>query len=58
MRLARYSKAGQHDKTIVLFQEMQKKGMTPNTFTFAPVLNACASLRALEEGRQVHEQII
>ncbi|CAK9210163.1 unnamed protein product [Sphagnum jensenii] len=37
---------------------MQKKGMTPNTFTFVPVLNACASLRALEEGRQVHEQII
>jgi pentatricopeptide repeat protein len=58
MRLARYSKAGQHDKTIVLFQEMQQKGMTPNTFTFVPVLNACASLRALEEGRQVHEQII
>ncbi|CAM6038741.1 unnamed protein product [Sphagnum compactum] len=58
MRLARYSKAGQHDKTIVLFQEMQNKGMTPNTFTFVPVLNACASLRALEEGRQVHEQII
>jgi len=58
MRLARYSKAGQHEKTIVLFQEMQKKGMTPNTFTFVPVLNACASLRALEEGKQVHEQII
>ncbi|KAH9556847.1 hypothetical protein CY35_07G052300 [Sphagnum magellanicum] len=37
---------------------MQKKGMTPNTLTFVPVLNACASLRALEKGRQVHEQII
>jgi pentatricopeptide repeat protein len=57
-RLARYDKVGQHEKTIALFQEMQKKGMTPNTFTFVPVLNACASLRALEEGRQVHEQII
>jgi pentatricopeptide repeat protein len=57
-RLARYGKAGQHEKTIALFQEMQKKGMTPNTFTFVPVLNACASLRALEEGRHVHEQII
>jgi pentatricopeptide repeat protein len=57
-RLARCGKAGRHEKTIALFQEMQKKGMTPNTFTFVPVLNACPSLRALEEGRQVHEQII
>ncbi|CAK9275989.1 unnamed protein product [Sphagnum jensenii] len=57
-RLARCGKAGQHEKTIPLFQEMQKKGMTPNTLTFVSVLNACATLRALEEARQVHEQII
>jgi len=37
---------------------MQQKGMTPDRFTFVPVLNACASLRALEEGRQAHAQII
>jgi len=39
-------------------KKCKKKGMIPNKFTFFPVLNACASLRALEEGRQVHEQII
>jgi pentatricopeptide repeat protein len=43
-RLARYVKAGQHEKTIKLFQDMQQKGITPDTFTFVPVLNACASL--------------
>jgi pentatricopeptide repeat protein len=32
--------------------------MTPNKFTFFPVLNACASLRALEEGRCALKQII
>jgi pentatricopeptide repeat protein len=48
--------SGQHEKTITIFQEMQKKGMTPNKFTFFPVLNACATLRALEE--EAHEQII
>jgi pentatricopeptide repeat protein len=37
---------------------MQQKGIIPDTFTFVPVLNACASLRALEEGRWAHEQII
>ena len=57
-RLARYVKAGQHEKTIELYQEMQQKGTAPDTFTFVPVLNACASLGALKEGRQVHEQII
>ncbi len=32
--------------------------MHPNTVTFVGVLNACASVVALEEGRSVHEQII
>ncbi|CAM6002934.1 unnamed protein product [Sphagnum balticum] len=57
-RLARYVKAGQHEKTIELYQEMQQKGMSPDNFFFVPVLNACASLRALEAGRKVHEEII
>ncbi|CAK9238066.1 unnamed protein product [Sphagnum troendelagicum] len=57
-RLARYVKAGQYEKTIELYQEMQQKGMSPDNFTFVPVLNACASLRALEAGRKVHEEII
>ncbi len=57
-RLARYVKARQHEKTIELYQEMQQKGMSPDNFTFVPVLNACASLQALEAGRKVHEEII
>jgi pentatricopeptide repeat domain-containing protein 1 len=56
--LVRYVKAGQHEKAVELFQEMQQKGTAPDTYTFVPVLNACASLGALKEGRQVHEQII
>ncbi len=32
--------------------------MQPDSFTFVGVLNACASVVALEEGRCVHEQII
>jgi hypothetical protein len=35
-----------------LFQEMQQKGMSLGSFSFVPVLNACASLGALQEGRQ------
>jgi hypothetical protein len=32
-------------------------GVQPNSVTFVGVLNACASVLALEEGRSVHEQI-
>jgi hypothetical protein len=39
-----------------LFKQMQQEGMIPNKFTFIPVLNACASLQALEEGRWIHTQ--
>ncbi len=41
-----------------LSQRMQQEGMVPDKFTFVPVLNACASLQALEEGRRVHLQIM
>jgi pentatricopeptide repeat protein len=57
-RLSKYVKAGEYEKTLGLFRQMQSKGMSPDTFTFVPVLNACASLRALKEGRYVHERII
>ncbi len=57
-RLTRYVKAGQYKKTLELFQQMQQEGVGPNKFTFVPALNSCASLRALEEGRHIHEQII
>ncbi len=32
--------------------------MSPNKFTFVQVIKACTSLRALEDGRIVHEQLI
>jgi pentatricopeptide repeat protein len=37
---------------------MQLEGMKPNSATFAGVVNACASIVALEEGRHAHQQII
>jgi hypothetical protein len=37
---------------------MQQKGVQPDCGAFVGVLNACASVGALEEGRHAHEQII
>jgi pentatricopeptide repeat protein len=57
-KLTKYVKEGQPEKTMRLFQQMQQEGISPNEFTFVPVINACAGLGALEDGRLVHEQLI
>ncbi len=57
-KLRKYVKDGQAQKAMQLFQQIQQEGMSPDTFTFVQVINACAGLGALEEGRHVHEQII
>jgi pentatricopeptide repeat protein len=41
-----------------LFQEMKQEGVDPNSVTFVGMLNACASVFALEEGRCVHQEVI
>jgi pentatricopeptide repeat protein len=57
-KLKKFVKGGQPEKVMHLFQQMQQEGMSPNKFTFILVINACAALGALEDGRHVHEQII
>ncbi|CAM6073171.1 unnamed protein product [Sphagnum tenellum] len=37
---------------------MQRGGVEPDPAVFVAVLNACAILAALEEGRHIEEQII
>jgi pentatricopeptide repeat protein len=59
IQLARYAKAGHYEMVLKLFQQLQQEEVTiPDRFTFVPVLNACASLRALAEGRHIHAQIV
>jgi len=45
-------------EALNLFHQMQQEGVLPNPLTFVGVLNACASVLALEEGRCAHKQII
>ncbi len=51
-------KCWQGQKALQLFQQMQQESVQPNSATFVGVLNTCASIVTLEEGRCVHEQII
>ncbi len=51
-------KDGQPEKAMQLFHQMQHEAMSPDKFTFVQVINACAGLEALEDGRLVHEQLM
>ncbi|KAJ7533112.1 hypothetical protein O6H91_13G033800 [Diphasiastrum complanatum] len=53
-----YVKCGQAEKALDLFQQMEYEKVDPDNFTFVSVLNACACLEALEEGKQVHAKAI
>lgn len=46
------------DDALSLFNEMKKLGIPSDTITMVRVLQSCASLGALQQGRWVHEQII
>jgi pentatricopeptide repeat protein len=47
--------SGQGQKALELFQQIQQEGVRPNSVTIVGVLNACAGIVALEEGRCVHQ---
>jgi pentatricopeptide repeat protein len=51
-------KCGDGRKALELFQQMKLEAVEPNSVTFVGVLNACASIGALEEGRHLHQQIL
>jgi pentatricopeptide repeat protein len=51
-------KCGQEQKALELFRQMKQEGVQPNSVTFVGLLNACASMGALEEGRSVYVQIV
>eukprot|EP01018_Ginkgo_biloba_P019743 Gb_26052 [translate_table: standard] len=53
-----YAQHGLGKEALELFQKMQWAGIKPNQFTFANVLRACASIVALERGKQAHAHVI
>ncbi len=44
-------KYGQGQQAVELFQQMQQEGVQPDSVSFVGVLNACASVVAIEEGQ-------
>eukprot|EP01018_Ginkgo_biloba_P027163 Gb_22477 [translate_table: standard] len=56
--IAAYARHGFAKEALALFCQMPQTGIQPNQFTFASVLPACANLAALEQGKDIHEEII
>jgi pentatricopeptide repeat protein len=56
--IAAYAKNGDREEALKLYYQMRKTGVQPNQFTFASVLPACCNLGALEQGKEIHLDII
>jgi pentatricopeptide repeat protein len=56
--IAGYVQHGQGREALQLFEEMSEDRVSANQFTFASVLNGCASEESLEQGKQVHAKLI
>nr|WQM40802.1 TPRL [Avena sativa] len=49
---------GEHEEALRLYSRMDKEGIIPSNLTIVSVLRACASIAALEPGKQLHTQIL
>eukprot|EP01018_Ginkgo_biloba_P028984 Gb_03512 [translate_table: standard] len=56
--IAGFAQHGQGEDALNFFHQMQRAGEKPNQFTFTSVFRACASLAALEQGKQIHTHTI
>ncbi|KAI3761384.1 hypothetical protein L1987_51798 [Smallanthus sonchifolius] len=45
-------------EAILMFKKMKENSVQPDEFTFPCVLKSCSRLRALEEGKQIHAQVM
>eukprot|EP01018_Ginkgo_biloba_P009691 Gb_04616 [translate_table: standard] len=53
-----YFQNGRSEDAFELLSQMQQAGRKPDHFTFASVLNVCATKEAVEQGKQVHAHTI
>eukprot|EP01018_Ginkgo_biloba_P014106 Gb_03263 [translate_table: standard] len=56
--IAGYAQNGHPDEALELFCQMQRAGINTDHFTLASVIRACTGVTALEQGKQVHAEII
>eukprot|EP01018_Ginkgo_biloba_P004743 Gb_35534 [translate_table: standard] len=53
-----YVRNGLYEEALALYSQMQLAGVPPDKFTLPCVLNACAGLASLREGKAIHDHIV
>ena len=56
--MARYAQHQQSNEAINCFASIEQEGLSPDEVTFACVLKACGNTRAIDKGKEIHEQIV
>lgn len=58
LMISRYAQSDRSHEALELFLRMRQTPVVPNNFTFASVLQACASLVLLNVGKQIHSCVL
>lgn len=53
-----YVEKDQIDKALYVFADLWRQGVEPNEYTFSSLIKACANQAALEQGTQLHAQVV
>ncbi|XP_044483293.1 pentatricopeptide repeat-containing protein At2g03880, mitochondrial-like [Mangifera indica] len=53
-----YANSGLFDEAFSFFMKLDTLGVRPNHYTYSSMLALCGSVLAIEEGKQVHAQIV
>ena len=56
--IAGYTQEGHVQGAILCLSKMQHDGLSPDTITFILILKACAKIKAVDVGEQIHEKIM
>ncbi|XP_048326552.2 putative pentatricopeptide repeat-containing protein At5g13230, mitochondrial [Ziziphus jujuba] len=56
--IARYAQRDQCEEALDVFHQMRQALVDPNQFTYASVLQACATIEALDLGKQIHCNVV
>ncbi|KAH7287188.1 hypothetical protein KP509_32G042800 [Ceratopteris richardii] len=55
--IARHADHDENEQALNCYEEMQFRGISPNTTTFASILKVCASIKAIVKGEEIHDKI-
>ncbi|KAI4355767.1 hypothetical protein L6164_004508 [Bauhinia variegata] len=52
-----YNRVKRFEKSMKLFDEMEKKGVSPNSVTLVSMLSACSKLKDLDGGKRIYNYV-